>query len=239
MSEKYTIEARSFKIPDNENAPTVAAHNFWVLKNEKNEIISQLHGLATDRSTNQIMPIGYWESKHSLRAYQIQNPKYMIRENQPTKTVFTGDKEDVLARWNKAVSVISEINKQDLNYPSLGVKFFSKTINSNSVYQTFGQIMDIPVPEFEKGLQPGLENNALPQDFIQQNKYHKPNNLSSNIESDTKTQNIKQANLYLSKTQDNSNGLRDITSLAFKNAIQETKEMMQNSDSQTKNRTLS
>ena len=57
MQKHFSIEARSYNIAG------IASHNFWVLRNGESEEIAQLHGLATDRTTNIFKPIGYFNDR--------------------------------------------------------------------------------------------------------------------------------------------------------------------------------
>jgi hypothetical protein len=77
----------------------------------------------------------------------------------------------MLARWNTAVNAIPELNKLDLNYPAYGFKTFGETVNSNSAYRTFGELMDVPVNDFPGRIEPGIDNRMLSEERIQQLKY--------------------------------------------------------------------
>jgi hypothetical protein len=188
--QEYTIEARSFNIGN------IASHNFYVLKNEKDQVLAELHGLATDRETGKVMSIGYNEDWHSLRAYHTIYSKpdqppatgrfYYEKNNdadkkvvQDSHVVFRGSPQEALAKWSAAVGVIEHINQKDLNYPSLGFKIFDKTINSNSVYRSFGAVMDVPTPDFKNRIEPGLDNHILNKEEIEKFKYRPIQNNTS------------------------------------------------------------
>ncbi|STX50203.1 Uncharacterised protein [Legionella busanensis] len=166
----YAIEAAIFKLP----IPFFNfTHNFWILKDlSKNKIIAQLHGLAMSRTTGRIVPIGY-RHDHSLRAYCFVYDKNVARQLRLTvssfalpihdcNTIYT--KEDSLERWLKALAALEAINNLNLDYPRGGFCIpLSKTINSNSVYHTFGQVMDIEVYRFTGFLQIGLQTSVYEQ----------------------------------------------------------------------------
>ena len=57
MQKLYSIEARSYDLA------SIASHNFWVLRNDKDELIAQLHGLATDRKKNRFKPVGFFSDR--------------------------------------------------------------------------------------------------------------------------------------------------------------------------------
>jgi hypothetical protein len=174
----YSIEARSLGVAG------VAGHDYWVLRDEHGKALAELHGLATDRQTGEAIPIGTDESKHSLRAWhyphdagyassigaKVDSTSY-IQEGQPSRTVLTGDKDQILARWNTAVSAVPELNAQDLNYPNYGFKVFGETVNSNSAYRTFGELMDVPVNDFPGRLEPGIDNRMLSQERTEALRY--------------------------------------------------------------------
>lgn len=174
----YSIEARSLGVAG------VAGHDYWVLRDEHGTALAELHGLATDRQTGEAIPIGTDESKHSLRAWHYPHDAgyanaigakpdstSYIQEGQPARTVATGDKEQILARWNTAVSAVPELNAQDLNYPNYGFKVFGETVNSNSAYRTFGELMDVPVNDFPGRIEPGIGNRMLSQERTEELRY--------------------------------------------------------------------
>ena len=175
---RYTIEARALPVAG------VAAHNFWVLRDQEGRVVSELHGLATDRETMRDVPIGTNEDRYSLRAWQfISRPESGLRtegngvrgegysycgSEQPSQVVLAGSRDAVLERWNAAVSAIPTINAQDRNYPSFGVRIFGATVNSNSMYGTFGEIMQAPTVNFPGRIEPGINNRTLEPDQIRQ-----------------------------------------------------------------------
>ncbi|WP_226980571.1 hypothetical protein [Xanthomonas sp. LMG 12459] len=175
----YAIEARSLGVIG------IAGHAFWVLRDEHGKAVAELHGLATDRQTGQAIPIGTHATRHSLRAWHHpHDPAYArsigekvdstsyIRDGQPARTVATGDKHEILERWNTAVRAVQELNAQDRDYPNYGFKVFGETINSNSAYRTFGELMDVPVQRFPRRLEPGIGNRMLSPERTEELRYH-------------------------------------------------------------------
>jgi Ca2+-binding RTX toxin-like protein len=73
----------------------------------------------------------------------------------------SGAEAGVFARWDAAVNAAGLINRLDLDYPAFGFNIFGTTINSNSVYRTFGEIMDVPVHDFPGVIEPGWGNRVL------------------------------------------------------------------------------
>lgn len=173
---QYTIEARSLNI-----AGGMFGHDFWVLRDENGQAMAELHGLATERATNTPVPIGTDAEKYSLRAWQFaHDAQYAqdhgvqptqatyMQDNQPSQTIVRAGKEEVMARWNAAVGAIEPLNAKDLDYPSYGFNIVHDTINSNSAYRTFGEIMGLPVKDFPGRSEPGIDHRmASPQEIEQ------------------------------------------------------------------------
>ena len=162
--QNYVIEARSFRIG-------FASHNFWVLADaDSGSTIGELHGLATSRVTGQTVPIGT-SAEHCLRAYAFAHePGYAERLAAPLKftRMFSRSHShaayhgpDGLARWCAAVAAIPRLNELDLDYPPYGFNVFRPTVNSNSAYRTFGEIMAVPIHTFAGVLSPGIANRML------------------------------------------------------------------------------
>ncbi|KTD36069.1 hypothetical protein Lnau_1053 [Legionella nautarum] len=168
---KYCIQAAMFKLP----IPFFArfSHNFWVLREVKtNKVIAQLHGLATSRTSGQIVPIGY-RSDHSLRAHcLVYDPQfakqYGLQVDSFALTIHAYhtvyEKEDTLQLWLGALEAVRAINHLDLDYPRGGFRLpFLDTINSNSIYHTFAQVMKIPLHRFDGFFQIGIKNSLYEQ----------------------------------------------------------------------------
>ncbi|CAK0778045.1 hypothetical protein CCP3SC15_590006 [Gammaproteobacteria bacterium] len=75
-----------------------------------------------------------------------------------------------MARWSTAVNTIPLLNSLDLNYPISGFDLFG-TVNSNSAYRTFGEIMSVPIHDFPGVLEPGLDNRMISPEIINNLKY--------------------------------------------------------------------
>ena len=160
----YTIEARSYRLG-------IWSHNFWSLRDETAGcMLAELHGLAVSRVTGRIVPIGT-SSEHGLRAYVFAHEAgYAARLNlkvkathmfevSPAHPVYEG--ADGLDRWQVAVAAIPLMNEQDLDYPPWGFNWFGPTVNSNSAYRTFGELMGIEIYDFPDVIGPGIHNGML------------------------------------------------------------------------------
>lgn len=172
--DQYAIEARSLRVAG------VASHNYWVLRGPDGKDMAELHGLATDRESNRAIPIGTDEKRHSLRVWHYVHDKTFaadhgvkptretyIQQGQQHHTVLTGNKEEVLARWNAAVAAKEPLNQLDLNYPNYGFKLFGDTVNSNSAYRTLGEVMGVPVKDFGGVIEPGIDNRMTTPEEIE------------------------------------------------------------------------
>lgn len=152
----YSIEARAYDIVG------LAAHDFWVLRDEQGRVLGQLHGLATN-TDHEILPIGKFGDR--LKFYHFgprailfglnkNHDRNYIKAGQQSRPVYSGTPEEVLARWDNAVKSLEYLNDLDMPYTPFGV-FGSVHINSNSAYALLGKLMNIPVPKFSGYWQPG------------------------------------------------------------------------------------
>ena len=161
----YSIEARSYRIA------IACSHNFWVLKNaDRDTTIAELHGLAYDRVSGRILPIGT-NRNHSLRVFMFpHDADYAASVGMATgstrmfarsraRAIYRG--ADGLDRWQAAVNAMPFLDGLDLTYPPYGFNVLTPTVNSNSAYRTFGEIMDVPVYYFPGTLGPGLRSRMI------------------------------------------------------------------------------
>jgi len=179
----YLIEARSYRIA------LAWCHNFWVLKNASlGTAVAELHGLAYDRATRRILPIGTTRH-HSLRVFVFaHDPDYAETLGLPVgrtgmfarsraRTVYA--RADSLTRWKAAVSAMPALNQLDLDYPPYGFNVLTATVNSNSVYRTLGEIMGVPVHAF-RSFAPGLRSRITGHDIA--NEHSQPQALSPRLD---------------------------------------------------------
>lgn len=155
IDKPYSIEARSY------NLMNIASHNFWVLRDGEGYVVSQLHGLATDRKTNYFKPIGIFSDRLGFYEFiTVKNDPTFISKTQQYATIFQGDKDEVLEKWNKAASQVNSLNQRDINYSPFGL-FGYPIINSNSAYHLFAKLMGVECCRFFGVMEPGI-NNSLP-----------------------------------------------------------------------------
>lgn len=128
----WSIQARAFKIPY-----TPFTHNFWALVDPAGSVADQIHGLAFDPAAGTTKAIG--NSSHFLLAVHDPTISWSLQPEQPARTCLSGDEATVRQRWQAALNSISAINDLKLSYPNLWQHFYKK--NSNSIFNTIGQIM--------------------------------------------------------------------------------------------------
>lgn len=152
-------------------------HNFWVLKTDDGQVVSERHDLATDKKTGKTLVIGlvgsvnrYYtftpDEKNSRRigvtGEMIEGRSYMHRQ-QDRHTVFAGPDEEVLGKWNTWGTLIPIINDLNIPYPPLGLSTPARTVNSNSGYATAAYLMGLEPYYFPTTWNPGAKNLLLPK----------------------------------------------------------------------------
>jgi hypothetical protein len=174
---KHLIEARSFRVL------FAGCHNFWVLKDAGGLTLAELHGLAYDRINKKILPIGTTRN-HALRVFAYAHDESYSRStgipmgstrmywNSRVKVVYEG--EDAPARWNAALKAMPLLDGLDLTYPPFGFNILTRTVNSNSAYRTFGEIMGVPIPTFTGVLGPGCGNRMLDGEQLDRLSFRSP-----------------------------------------------------------------
>ena len=171
----YSIEARSFCVA------LAWCHNFWVLKNaDSGATLAELHGLAYDRIHRKILPIGTTRN-HALRVFlfphdaayaeEVGRPLHTTRMYGNSRAHVVYQDVDSLARWSAAVNAIPLLDELDLTYPPFGFNLRTPTVNSNSAYRTFGEIMDVPIYDFPGAFRPGFENTMITAEQIALARY--------------------------------------------------------------------
>lgn len=168
---EYCIQAAMFQLPF--LLINRFVHNFWILREvESKKVVAQLHGLATSRKTGNIVPIGY-SREHSLKAHCITYDAHFANLHglelgsfalpiHAYHTVYTN--EDCLQHWLRIKAAVEVINNLDLDYPPGGFRIpWSSTINSNSIYHTFSQVMGIPMHIFKGFVQIGIQASIYDQ----------------------------------------------------------------------------
>lgn len=121
----------------------LAGHNYLALRDEKSNIVSELHGLATDTATGKWKYIGS-NPADILRVWQFESPRYYLAEKKfPGIILKEGTKEELFSIWDKAIPCKEEINEKDIPYPPYGFSLRNETTNSNSVAYTLATCMEL------------------------------------------------------------------------------------------------
>jgi hypothetical protein len=180
MSEiSYSIEARAYDIV------SLAAHDFWVLRDEKGNVLGQLHGLATN-TENKIKPIGiigdklkfyHFGSRAILLGLNPDCDLNFIKAAQKSKLVFSGSPDEVLGRWDNAVKALPYLNSLDVPYTLFAILGLVP-VNSNTAYTLLGKLMGIPAHHFSGCWQPGCRNTDKILTFSQLEAMKYPQDLS-------------------------------------------------------------
>ena len=130
-----------------------------------NNIVDQIHGLAVDPLTGQSKAIG--NSHYLLQAIRDATIIWSIQPDQPTVTCAIDHGVETNQRWQAAMNSIADINALKLHYPNLWQHIYKR--NSNSVFNTIGQIMGFSEPALLLPTHaPGI-NLVISQDII--NRY--------------------------------------------------------------------
>jgi hypothetical protein len=152
----YSIEARAYDIAG------LAAHDFWVLRDDECNVLGQLHGLATSIE-NRIKPMGtfgdklkfyHFGSRAVLSGLNPQKNLNYIKAGQRSARMHSGSPDEVLGRWDNAVKALPYLNSLEVPYTPFAVLGLIP-VNSNTAYALLGKLMGIPVHFFPRCWQPG------------------------------------------------------------------------------------
>lgn len=138
----------------------IAGHNYLVLRDGKDVILRELHGLATDQTTNTWKYIGK-DNTDKLKVWEFTSvSKYVVQKSFAGIVLRTGTKEDIENIWQKALICKDEINAKNIPYPPYGINMRGDTENSNSVAYTLSLCMGLNTKQL--GLfTPGSTRNLL------------------------------------------------------------------------------
>jgi len=167
----YRIELREYPLV------WFTAHAFWVLY-DGDDLIGELHGFATDHKTGRWKTIG--TARDALRAWSYPLPGQpsripstgsanggfsgIWRPGQASRSVFEADRADALARWDRGLLAAQALNDANIGYSLLGgAPDDITTGNSNTVFRTFGDVMDLQMPKVKALVRPGERKNVLPR----------------------------------------------------------------------------
>ncbi len=164
----YRIELREYPLL------RFAAHGYWVAY-EGDELVGELHGLATCRRTGVARAVG--TRRDQLRGWcfpMTGQPLRMqtghggfsglLEPSQASAVVFEGDRDAVMSRWQRAVLAASALDSANVTYSMIGGALDDITTgNSNSAFRTFADVMELPTPKLRAWTRPGERKNVLPR----------------------------------------------------------------------------
>ncbi len=140
----------------------LAGHNYLVVRNQDGDIVSELHGLATDTTTKKWKYVGM-KSSDVLQVWKFDGPRYYLAEKGFSGILLNqGTQGEVESIWEKTTDCITLINAQNIPYPPFGVKVSGETENSNSVAYTLALCMGLDARHIGI-LTPGETKNLLMQ----------------------------------------------------------------------------
>lgn len=120
----------------------LAGHNYFALRNSKGEIVSELHGLATNAETNKWTYVGTGNGE-LLKVWEFSTSIFGETNTiLPGIVINKGDEKSVRLLWEKARVCGNLINQKNIPYPPFGVKMY-ETENSNAVAYTLAKCMGI------------------------------------------------------------------------------------------------
>jgi hypothetical protein len=120
------------------------------------KIVDQFHGMAVDKR-NRLKAVG--TPLNRIQVVSLPETRLAAQANQPIVVCARGS--DCQARWQSVLSAKDELNALNLRY----LLFWQ---NSNSVFRTLGEIMDIPLPRL--GHAPGFDE-VLSLEIVNRYRY--------------------------------------------------------------------
>ncbi len=119
----------------------ITGHNYIILRDPDSEIVSELHGLATNTITGAWKYIGN-DSSDILQVWEFNGPRsYLAEKSYPGIILSEGKYDDIISKWNKATACKKPINEKRLPYPPFGLNLHGDSENSNSVAYTLAICM--------------------------------------------------------------------------------------------------
>lgn len=131
----------------------------YEVKTNEKIMIEELHGAATSKE-GEFLAIG-WTADCLLKAHCFQSAIFAPDNVVEGEALYTGE-EDAIEIWNRAKALIPRINDLNLPYPPFGIGRGSPIINSNSIFTTFIDEMNLPMPADFPGIlvAPGKGNKV-------------------------------------------------------------------------------
>lgn len=139
----------------------LAGHNYLLLRDGNDTIVSELHGLATDPNTGNWKYIGS-SPTDLLQVWEFGSSRYFASEKSfPGTILLQGSEHDIKERWELAKKCVDPINAKNIPYPPYGFSLKNETTNSNAVAYTLATCMQVDVRHIGV-FTPGSAVNLLP-----------------------------------------------------------------------------
>ncbi len=165
------IELREFNICG------VGSHQYLAIY-EQNKLIYEIHGLAFDRATKQLVPASFsWgDGQHLLKGViyppleqypDLSAPGFagLYKVGQENMTLREEPEKNLEPFLEMVIKILTEINDREVVYNLFGGNINNIAEgNSNSVTKTFCEILDFPHAKLSGRLTWGSEKNLLPKE---------------------------------------------------------------------------
>lgn len=138
----------------------LAGHNYLVMRDSHNNIIKELHGLATDITTKKWKLTGL-DKRDTLKAWEfIDSGDFITKRTYSGIILFKGEEDVVKDMWHRTDLCKEKINQKNIPYPPLGFTLRKDTLNSNSVAYTLVMCMGLSTKHIGL-ITPGSTKNLL------------------------------------------------------------------------------
>ncbi|MEN9552338.1 MAG: hypothetical protein RI935_715 [Candidatus Parcubacteria bacterium] len=142
----------------------LAGHNFLLLRDSNNTVITTLHGLPTDKTTGAWKYVGR-NKEDILQVFELREDDMRSKEKSYGIALISGEEDDIKRRWSNAKECSYAINKKELPYPPFGFSLREDTKNSNSVAYTLVSCMGL------HGKHIGLFTPGWGRNLLEESKY--------------------------------------------------------------------
>jgi hypothetical protein len=177
---KERIELREFKIGVGVGVFDlgIASHQYFIRYNDQNEIIGEVHGLATDPMNNTIKTVGtthdllkVWKypqpNQHSSISSHIDGGLSGLYKTDQSFKVMVEGNESVVARWEAALNATTALAFRTITYNPLGGDIKDVNVgNSNSIARTLGDVLGFPTQNISGRFVIGQEKNLITPKYL-------------------------------------------------------------------------
>lgn len=136
----FKIEKREHKLLGG-----ITGHTFLEMRDSEDNVLHQIHGLATDEN-GEVKMVGNKKTdklKVWIFDYDLYQETRKLDIGDTGVEIASGTKDYINVIWDQAAVCKEEINSKDISYPRYGFSLFSETENSNSVTDTLISCMQL------------------------------------------------------------------------------------------------